>query len=382
MRRIAVVTGNRADYGLLRVLMKEIRADPALDLLVVATGGHPSRDLRADGISAVATVDSGLVGDSPADVARALGRVTAGFAECLERLRPDLVVLLGDRFEALASAQAALLARVPVAHLHGGESSAGVVDESIRHAITKLSHLHFVSAEPYRRRVLQLGEPPDRVWTVGLTAADNIADTSLAGWPELESVTGLRKSSPFFVVTFHPVTLDPEAGQRGVRALVAALEEFPEAALLLTGANPDPGREAVSAVMAGFCARHPRARFVESLGSRLYLSAIALCDAVVGNSSSGLVEAPLLGVPSVNVGSRQDGRLRCDSVVDCPDDAGAIAAALREVTGAGFRERAAGQSLPFPRGSASLRIKTHLKSVGLGDLLVKRFHEIPWGGTV
>jgi UDP-hydrolysing UDP-N-acetyl-D-glucosamine 2-epimerase len=379
-RRICVVTGTRADYGLLRWLMAEIRADARLQLQLVATGTHlerafgaTARAIEADGFVIDRRVRLHLSGDSTRDVTRAAGRAVTGIGEAFAQLRPDVVVLLGDRYEALAAAQAALYARIPLAHIHGGETTLGAVDESIRHAITKLAQLHFVAAPEYRRRVIQLGEAPARVFCFGAIGGDNFRRLSLLSRAELARALGITLPAPLFLVTYHPVTLGAAgySPARATRELLAALDTFPQASFLLCGSNADAGHAAIAPLLQGFAKRHAgRALYTPSLGQLRYLSALRAAAAVVGNSSSGLIEAPLCGTPTVNLGDRQRGRLRAPSVIDCREERDAIARALRRAVRATPRRAATA-----PR-DVSGRIKDVLARVPLEGLTTKPFHDL------
>lgn len=382
-RRICVVSGTRADYGLLYWLMQELRDDPAIELQLVVTGAHLSpefgltyRVAEADGFEIAAKVEMLLSGDTPVAVAKSMGLATIGFGEVFDRLRPDLLVVLGDRFEILAAAQAAMLTRVPIAHIHGGETTEGAIDEAIRHALTKMAHLHFTAAEPYRRRVIQLGEHPDRVFNVGALGLDNMRRLKLLTRPELEGELGIVLSQPLFAVTYHPATLQSQDPSIPMAALLSALEQFPSAALVLTGANADPRGRVINDMIGQFVARYPgRAVAATSLGQLRYLSLLRHADCVIGNSSSGILEAPAIGTPTVNVGDRQRGRLRPASVIDTEESADRIVAAIRRALTPEFRAVAATCATPFGDGHAAERIKDILALQPLDTLLAKRFYD-------
>ncbi len=380
-----MVTGSRAEYGLLFWLLKEIEADPELELQLVVTGMHLSprfgltrRVIEDDGFAISEQVDMNLNGDSATDVAKAMARGTAGMAEAMARLRPDLVVVLGDRFEIQPAVVAVVVASIPVAHIHGGELTEGAIDDAMRHAITKMAHLHFVAAEPYRNRVIQMGESPERVFTVGAPGLDNVARLELMDRAALEADLGFPLRDGFLLVTYHPVTLDTGTQDSAIGELMAALDDFPDRTVLITGVNADPGHDAIARAMTDYAATNPdRVHLATSLGQRRYLSALRHCAAVIGNSSSGIIEAPALGTPTVNVGERQRGRLKASSVIDCEDKRDAIVAAARRALAG--RSTAAEGTLPSPYGipGASARIKEILSSFPLEGLLVKRFHDLP-----
>ncbi|MDQ8021296.1 MAG: UDP-N-acetylglucosamine 2-epimerase [Moraxellaceae bacterium] len=389
-RKIAVVTATRAEYGLLYWLLKALQADPGVSLQLIVSGAHLSdrhgltvQQIEADGFDIAARVVMDLGDDSPAGVTRSLGHATIGFAEALQRLQPDLMVILGDRYELLAAAQAALLARVPVAHIHGGETTEGALDDAVRHALTKLSHLHFVAAEDFRRRVIQMGEAPERVFVVGATGLDNIVQLPLLSEAELAAQLDFplhdaaQPTAPCFLVTYHPVTLGEDSAA-DCRALLAALDGFAGARIILTGANADPGREAVEREMEAFAAARPdRVLLRASLGQLRYLSAMRWADVVVGNSSSGLLEAPAIGTPSVNVGERQRGRPCAPSVISCAATTEAIRAAVTQALSAAHRAIAAQRVTPYGTPGAAQRIAEVLRRQSLQDIVVKHFHDLP-----
>ena len=382
-RKVCVVTGSRAEYGLLRPLLREITADPALELQLMVTGMHLSPvfgstvdQIQEDGFSMAARVDMLLSDDSRFAVAKSVGSGVSGMADALEGLKPDIVVVLGDRFEILAAVQAALFGGIPIAHLDGGELTQGAVDDGVRHAITKMAHLHFSAAEPYARRILQMGEEADRVFNVGALAVDNMAALTLLGRHALADDLGIALGRPLFLVTYHPVTLDRDPAA-GIADLVAALERFPDATILLTGVNADAGNSRITEAWTAFARRHPeRVLLTPSLGQVRYLSAMAQADVVVGNSSSAIIEAPIIGVPTVNVGSRQKGRLRTPSIIDCDPNADAIAAALEKALGADFRTLAARREHPYGPPGVAVRIKDVLATCELERLIVKKFQDI------
>lgn len=384
-RIICVVTGSRAEYGLLLPLMKEIEADPALALRLVVTGSHLSprfgataTTIEADGFVIDARVDLGLAGDSPLETARSMGQGLSGMTEAFERLRPHLVVVLGDRYEILVAAQAAMLLRLPIAHIHGGEASEGAMDEAIRHALTKMAHLHFAAAEPYRRRIIQMGERPERVFTVGAMALDALAILPPMPRTELNRRLELPDGVPFFLVTYHPVTLADSDPGHAVEALAAALDAFPDHRVIVTGVNADPGHDSVSRVIDHWCrTRSGRVRAVTSLGLSLYAAAMGAAAAVVGNSSSGIIEAPFVGTPTVNLGMRQQGRIRAASVIDCAETEADIRAAVARALDPAFRAGAARASYPFGTPGAAARITEVLRSVELDGLLIKTFYDLP-----
>lgn len=382
-RKIAVVTGTRAEYGLLFWLMKDITADPALELQVVVTGAHLSpefgltyRGIEADGFECAAKVEMLMSSDSVVGVTKSIGIATMGFADAFDRLRPDLVVLLGDRFEILAAAQAAMVARIPIGHIHGGEATEGAIDDAIRHAVTKLSHLHFTAAAPYRQRVIQMGEAPERVFDFGAVGVDNIHRLQLLDRPAVEAAIGMPLGAPTFLVTYHPVTLSAEGPERALAELFRALDSFPQAHLLFTKPNADTGGRIISTMIDDYVRqREAPAVAHTSLGQLRYLSALKYVDAVIGNSSSALIEAPALRRASVNIGERQRGRLTASSVLSCEEDAEQIEKTIARALTPEFQASLNRTLSPYGYGDTSRKIKEVLASASIEDLVRKKFHD-------
>ena len=380
-RKIAVVTGTRAEYGLLYWLMREIREDPDLELQLIVTGMHLSpefgstwKQIVQDGFRIDEKVEMLLSSDTPVGIAKSVGLGTMGFAEVLDRLRPHVMVVLGDRFEILAAATAAMILRVPVAHIHGGESTEGAMDESIRHAVTKMSHIHFTAAEVYRERVIQMGEDPERVFFTGAPGLENLRRLPLLDRSELEEQLGFSLAPPLLLVTYHPVTLEGNP-ERPFGELLQALGDIPEARVVFTMPNADTEGRRLMDMIREFAAAHgDRARAFVSLGTAKYLSLMKICSAVVGNSSSGLTEAPACGIPSVNLGERQRGRLKARSVIDCPEKRDRIAEAIRTATSREFAEMAGTAPSLYGSGDVARKMKDILKSQDLAHILKKRFH--------
>ena len=379
-RKICVVTGSRADYGLLYWVMKEIDQHPALALQVAATGMHFSarhgetwRVIEQDGFRIDERVDTGQVDDSLLEVTRAVGRGVIGFAAAFERLDPDMVLILGDRFEIFAAAQAALLESRPLAHIAGGDVTEGALDDALRHAMTKIAHLHFVTNAQAEARVRQLGEDPTRIFNTGSPGIDMIRRARLLTRAELEAALGVKLQARLLLVTFHPATLETERPEVQFGALLAALDEIRSRqpmTLVFTMPNADPGNEAIAALIRAYVASHEHAHAFVSLGQQKYLSLMRAAAAVVGNSSSGLYEAPSFKVPTVNIGERQKGRPQASSVVNCAPRRPEIAAAIRRA----LEMDCAGTVNPYGDGDSAKRIVAHLAA--LPDpraLLQKRF---------
>lgn len=388
-RKVCVVTGSRAEYGLLRWVIQGIRDEPALDLQVVVTGMHLSekfglsyREIEKDGFKIDQKIDIELASDTPEGIARSMGLGLIGFGNALKELKPDVLLVVGDRFEILPAVAAAMVARIPVAHIHGGETSEGAFDEAIRHAITKMSHLHFVAAEEYRDRVIQLGEHPDRVFLVGGLGADTIKKTPLLSLEELELAIGFRFGPKNLMVTFHPVTLENTTAEQQMTELLAALDELRDTHLIFTMPNADTGGGVLFDMLEKFVASHPNARVYTTLGQLRYLSCMAQVDAVVGNSSSGIAEAPSFRKGTVNVGDRQRGRLKAESVVDCEPDRKSIGEALQRVYTPEFQALLANVRNPYGEGGASEKIIEVLKEFPLDSVLKKSFYDLPHTAAV
>lgn len=335
MKKIAVFTGTRAEYGLLYWLMKDIQADPELELQILATGMHFSpehgetwKTIVQDGFDITESVEMLLSSDSAPAVVKSMGVGLIGFADALKRMQPDLLIVLGDRFEALAVTQAALIMHIPVAHLHGGEITEGAYDESIRHAITKMSNIHFAAAEEYKKRIIQLGEQPNKVFNVGAIGLDHVQRTELKSIQELNALYDFDFSKPFFLITYHPET---NLQNEDVSPLFQALRATPDANFVFSYPNVDNGNTNIVKAMLTLKEALPsKVLLVKNFGIQNYLSILKNAIAMVGNSSSGLSEAPALQVPTVNIGNRQKGRLRCESIIDVNLDRNDITKALHQ----------------------------------------------------
>jgi len=378
-RRVAVITGGRADYGLLRPLLRALVDDPVFELDVIVTGmhlvpeqGETWREVERDGFRIAEKVNLDIAGDRPTAIARAIGTGVAGMSDAFARMRPDIVVLLGDRFEIFAAAVAAMIARIPIAHIHGGEATYGAMDEAIRHSITKMAQWHCTSTEAYRRRVIQLGEAPERVFFVGAIGLDNIRTTALLDRAALERSLQFTLGKPTFLVTFHPVTLEPNSADQ-VDALLAALDEFPQARVVVTLPNVDTDSRAIRARLTAYASDNQgRVAAFAALGTERYLSMLAHCDAVIGNSSSGFIEAPSFRVPTVNIGDRQMGRIAPPSVIHCRPTRDEIRQAIRRALDPKFIASLRDMKNPYGDGYATSRIVDVLRSVPLGEGAIKK----------
>lgn len=383
-RKICVVTGTRAEFGLLRWLMQEIQDAPELTLQVIATGmhlspeyGHTYREIEQAGFAIDHKVEMLLGANSATAVTKSIGLGTIGFADAYASLQPDLLVVLGDRFELLAAVTAALIAGIPVAHLHGGETTEGAFDEAIRHAITKMSHLHFVAAPDYARRVIQLGEKPERVFNVGGLGIDAIKRTRLLDRQALEVALDFKLGNRNLLVTFHPVTLDKQSSVDQMSAMLDALDELEDTHLIFTMPNADTGGHELAAMLEDFTRGRPHTRLYTSLGQLRYLSCLQFVDGVVGNSSSGLAEAPSMHTGTVNIGDRQKGRLAASSVIHCEPNQDSIRAALQQLFQPTFKAGLAHTVNPYGDGGAALKIVETIRHWPLDGSLKKKFHDLP-----
>lgn len=383
-RKICIVTGTRAEYGIIYWLMKAIKEDPDLQLQLIVTGMHLSPEfgltyqkIEEDGFAIDEKVEMLLSSDTPVGIAKSIGLGIIGFADAIARLKPEIIVVLGDRFEILAAVQAALFARIPVAHIHGGETTEGAVDEAIRHAITKMSHFHFTAAEPYRRRVIQLGEAPARVLNYGAPGLDNLKKMRLLNKSGMEKAIDFPLGKTSFMVTYHPATLSYTTPEESFNELLNALDQFPGATVIFTKANADSAGRSINFNIDKYVEKNQaRTKAFTSMGQLLYLSAIKNVDIVIGNSSSGLLEVPAFKKPTVNLGSRQRGRLKADSVIDCEENEQAIVAAIKKGLSNSFKRVLKNVVSPYGDSNASVKIKEYLKRVSLQDILMKKFYDM------
>ncbi len=382
-KRIAFCTGTRAEYGLLKPLMDRVLSMPELEFELFVTGMHLSPDfgntvtqIEADGIPVSERIEILLSGDTPSAITKSMGLAMIGFGEAFARRKPDLLVLLGDRFEAFCAAAAATVARVPIAHLHGGELTEGAIDDAFRHSITKMSYLHFTSTEEYRQRVIRMGESPERVFNVGAIGIENIKNLPLLNRGDLEHELGVHFGDKVALVTFHPATLDVEPPAEQMRRLLGALDNFPELFIIFTKANADTDGRVINSLIDEYVQRNPgRSVAFTSMGQIRYLSAMKAASVVIGNSSSGIIEAPSFGVPTVNIGDRQKGRVRAPSVVDCRARSEEIATAIRVVTKESFLRTLDGAN-PYEGTDVSGNILRLIGTALDSGILVKSYFEV------
>lgn len=381
-RKVCVVTGSRAEYGLLRWVMQGILDSKRLELQLMVTGSHLSpefgntyREIEADGFRIDRKVYLNLGVDTELSTARAMALALSGCADAFNEMQPDILLVLGDRYEIFSAAAAAMISRIPIAHLHGGETTEGAVDEAIRHSITKMAHLHFVAAPEYERRVLQLGEAPESVYTVGGLGIDSILRLPLLTKEDLSASLEFKFLPQNLLVTFHPVTLENATAAQQLSELLLALAELKDTGLIFTMPNADAGGLAMTDQIRQFVASHPNSRLYASLGQQRYFSCLKQVNGVVGNSSSGLLEAPSFGIGTVNIGDRQRGRLMASSVINCEPTRGAIKIAIDTLYSEGFQRQLGNVRNPYGDGGASEKIVNVLESHSLMNILKKSFHD-------
>ena len=386
MKRIGIMTGTRAEYGLLKSLMQEINKDNDLELYLIVSGMHLSpefgmtyKEIEEDGFEINAKVEMLLSSDSPAGISKSIGLGVIGFADEFQRADLDMLILLGDRYEALSAAICALVMRIPIAHLHGGELTEGAIDEGIRHSITKMSYLHFTSTEQYRNRVIQLGENPERVFYVGALGVENIKKINLMTKEELEKSIHFEIDENTVVVTYHPVTLENNTVEEQFLNLLEVLDRNPKIRMIFTKANADTNGRIVNELIDKYAAQNSeRACAFMSLGQKRYLSALKYCRIVIGNSSSGIIEAPSFGKPIINIGDRQKGRICADSVINCGYTQQEIQQAMETALTKEFENKASNCRNPYEKENTAANIISVIKDYLLNDKikLKKGFYDI------
>ena len=386
MKRIGIMTGTRAEYGLLKPLMQEINKDNDLELYLIVSGMHLSpefgmtyKEIEEDGFEINAKVEMLLSSDSPAGISKSIGLGVIGFADEFQRADLDMLILLGDRYEALSAAISAMVMRIPIAHLHGGELTEGAIDEGIRHSITKMSYLHFTSTEQYRNRVIQLGENPERVFYVGALGVENIKKINLMTKEELERSIHFEIDENTVIVTYHPVTLENNTVEEQFLNLLKVLDRNPKIRMIFTKANADTNGRIVNELIDKYTAQNSeRACAFMSLGQKRYLSALKYCRIVIGNSSSGIIEAPSFGKPIINIGDRQKGRICADSVINCGYTQQEIQQAMETALTKEFENKASNCRNPYEKENTAANIISVIKDYLLNDKinLKKRFYDL------
>jgi len=383
MKKICVVTGTRAEYGLLYWLMKEIETDKDLELQIIATGMHlsPEFGLTYKEIEKEFTIDKKiemlLSSDTSVGIAKSMGLAQISFAESYEELKPDILIVLGDRYEIFSAVSAAMIAQIPIAHLHGGETTEGAFDESIRHSITKMSHLHFTGTDEYKNRVIQLGEQPTMVFNVGGMGIENIKRLNLLSKEEFEKSIDFKLNKKNILVTFHPVTLENSTAKEQFVELLDAIDELEDTNIIFTKANSDTDGRVINQMCDEYVAKNAhKAECFTSLGQLRYLSALQYVDAMVGNSSSGLAEAPSFKIGTINIGDRQKGRIKADSVIDCEPNQQSIKKTFNKLYSKDFKETLKTVQNPYGNGYASKKIIEVIKKVDLKNILKKSFYDL------
>ncbi len=369
MKKICVVTSTRAEYGLLKRVMQNILEDNELELILAVTGTHLSRDfghtieeIEKDGFPIAEKIEIIEEINTSIDICRIMGNAAIRFGEMFERQKPDLLVVEGDRYELLPICSSAMIFGIPIAHISGGEITEGAVDDVVRHCLTKMSYLHFPGCEQYRKRIIQLGEEPERVFNYGDIGVENVRKMEYLTKKELEDFLGLSLKKPYASVTFHPVTLEKNTAENQTGELIAALEEYPEMNFIVTMANADPQGQVINKMFLESADRCQNIFCYSSLGIQRYLSLIRYAEFVIGNSSSGIVEAPCFGIPTINIGDRQKGRLRADSVIDCKPVNQEICRSIERACSAEFKKIAANAIHPYGDGETAKNIVDTIKS--------------------
>lgn len=385
MKKVCVVTGTRAEYGLLKPLIDKISKADDMKLILMVTGMHLSpefgltyQEIENDGYHIDEKVEIILSSDTSVGIAKSMALALSGFSEAFERHQPDLLVVLGDRYEIMAVASAASVARIPIAHLHGGETTEGAFDEAFRHSITKMSRLHFTSTEEYRNRVIQLGENPDFVFNTGAIGVENIKTIELMTREELINSIGFDLSENFVLVTYHPVTLESGTAREQFESLLKALDSFPEVKIIFTKANSDTDGRIINSLIDSYESANPkRVKSFTSMGLLRYLSAMSITSAVIGNSSSGIIEAPSFGVPTVNIGERQKGRIQADSIINCNANQKEIEYTIKMALSPEFSQKAKLTSNPYGSSNVSDKIMQEIRNyLSKADSLKKSFYDL------
>ncbi len=382
-KKICVVSGTRAEFGLLSRLLEGITQSESLELQLVVTGMHLSAEFGMthheieERFKIHKKIEILLSSDTPVGLSKSVGLAQISFGEAFAELKPDLVVILGDRFEVFGVASAAMLGCIPIAHLHGGEATFGLIDEAIRHSISKMSHLHFTSAEPYRQRVIQLGESPDRVFNVGAMGVDNILSADLVSREELESSIGFKLKTKNMIVTFHPVTLNIESAEGQFKELLKAIDRKKEYGIIFTKGNADTDGRIINQLIDEYVGKNSERSVVfNSLGFKRYLSTLKNTDFVLGNSSSGIIEAPYFRIPTINIGDRQEGRIKAKSVIQCNPDSDEILKSIEVAEDESFLSELQTMELPYGKGGAAKKIIEVLEKTSFESLLKKKFYNL------
>ena len=385
MKKIAIITATRAEYGMLKPLIQALNQEPEFDVRLIVTGAHLSEAygntyklIEADGIKISEKINIPIDTKSPYEISVCMAEAIVKFAEYFRNNRPDMLIVLGDRYEIPAFCIAATNARIPIIHLHGGETTEGAVDEVMRHAITKMSHLHFTSTEAYRNRVIQMGELPERVYNVGALGVENVLNMKLLSFEELRTGLGCSLKREYAVLTFHPVTLENDTAEQQIMELLYAIDMFPQIDFICTKANADAGSGIINDKLEEYAINHNNVHLFDSLGSLRYLSSLKNAKFVIGNSSSGIIEAPSFHIPTINIGNRQRGRIRSESVIDCLPKRGSIEKAITLALSNSFVSVVSDALNPYEKsGTSDAIVDTtirHLLDNGFG--VEKKFYNL------
>lgn len=383
MKKICVVTGTRAEYGLLKPIISKVASSSKLDIQLIVTGMHLSnefgltyKEIESDGFLIDKKVEILLGSDTPISISKAMGLGLISFSEALNELNPDIVLILGDRYEIFALAAAAMVLCIPIAHIHGGEATEGLIDEAIRHSLTKMSQLHFVSTKEYKNRVIQLGENPERIFNVGATGIENIKKTTLLSKNDLEKKLDIKFLKKNLLITFHPVTLELGKNTIQLENLLNVLSELDDTFLIFTHPNSDSeGRSFINQIL-NFCCSRKNAKSFASLGQTKYFSCIKYVDGIIGNSSSGLIEVPSFKKGTINIGDRQKGRAKPASVIDCDSSMKSISGAIKKLYSNDFQQSLNRVKNPYDGGNSSSKIVSILETIDLENIIKKSFFDI------
>ena len=385
-KKICIVTGSRAEYGLLKNVMTKVINSVSLSLQLIVTGMHLSpkfgstfKEIEKDGFLIDEKIEMLLASDKPSSIAKSIGLGTILFSDCLSRLNPNMIVLLGDRFEILSCALSAMVLRIPIAHIHGGEVTPHLIDESIRHSITKMSQIHFVSTKDYKKRVIQMGENPKNVHLVGGLGIDNIKNLTFLSKNELEKKLELSFLKRNLLVTFHPITLEEGATLDQMKQLLNALSTLKETLIIFTMPNADSDGDIIFKLINEFVGENQNAKAFTSLGVTIYLSLAKVMDGVIGNSSSGLIEIPSLGVGTLNIGDRQKGRVGGESIINCEPRTESILIAINKLYSEEFKQKIKSIKNPYGNGGASKKVVKVLETILLKNIIFKEFHDLELG---
>lgn len=385
MKKISILTSTRAEYGLLAPIIKKLEKEPQIDVRVVATGTHLSpefgmtvNEIKSDGVCVDKEIPILLSSDTQEAVSKSMGLALVSFSDYFSECKPDALMVLGDRYETLAVCIAALNAQIPIIHLHGGEATEGAIDEAVRNAITKLSYLHFTSTEVYRKRVIQMGESPERVYTSGAMGVENALKTKRLSKAELEASLGCSLEDRFAVLTFHPVTLENHTAQVQINELLKVMEKYSDITFLCTKANADTDGRKINECLKKYTETHNNAYLFDSMGMQRYLSAVSHAEFVIGNSSSGIIEVPSFKIPTINIGDRQKGRIQAESIINCSPEANSISNAIKQALSPPFRESLNEVINPYGQGNTSDIIVRVTKDYLLNNKLrlQKKFYDI------